>query len=86
MTAMRSALLVAAFLALAQAPPPVASPDAPQKTAEPERVQAHDVPDDEDDDDEDETPWMLYASIAGFVVFGAVIFLVVSRGNGSRKA
>jgi hypothetical protein len=47
------------------------------------RVQSHDVP--EDDDDEDETPWMLYGVISGFVVFAAVVYLVISRADRSGK-
>ena len=67
-------------------PPPIeTAPGSPQqsKPAEPGRVQSHDEPD--DDDDEDETPWVLYGAIAGFVLFAAVIFLVVSRTSRSAK-
>jgi uncharacterized protein len=66
-------------------PPPIESASVPAQPsrAEPQRVQAHDLPDDEDD--EEETPWTLYAAIAGFVFFAAVIFLVITRGNRSTR-
>ncbi|HEY2630381.1 MAG TPA: hypothetical protein VGI57_14720 [Usitatibacter sp.] len=63
-------------------PPPMEaspSPAQPSKPAQPERVQSHDIPDDEDDDEGN--PWTLYAVIGGFLLFAAVVFLVVSRGS-----
>jgi uncharacterized protein len=68
-------------------PPPIESTPAPaqqSKPAEPQRVQAHDLPDDEDEEEEG-TPWMLYGAIAAFVLFAAIIFLVVTRANRSEK-
>jgi len=62
-------------------PPPEdagAVPSKDGKDGQAQRVQSHDVP--EDDEEEEDVPWMLYGAIAGFVLFAAVIFLVVSRG------
>ncbi len=60
------------------------APSQPSTTEQPgPRVESHDVPD--DDDDEEETPWTLYGVIAGFVVFAAVVYLVISRADRSGK-
>jgi hypothetical protein len=75
---MRFAAL-ALLVILAQAPPQGSST---QDDPAP-RVQSHDIP--EDDDDEDETSWMLYGIAAGFTVFGAIVYLVISRADRSGK-
>ncbi len=55
-------------------PKPVAVPPAPP----------HEVFD--DDEDEEEPPWSLYAAIAGFVLFAAIVFLVTTRGSRPPRA
>lgn len=68
-------------------PPPLleTAPPAPEpgKPAPVARVQSYDVPD--DDDDEDDVPWGLYAAMAGFALFAAVVYLVISRGARSGR-
>jgi hypothetical protein len=61
-----------------------AAPSTPATESEPSpRVQSHDIP--EDDDEEDDTPWALYGVVAGFTLFAAVVFLVISRADRSGK-
>ncbi len=60
------------------------APSRPSTQPEPSsQVQSHDIP--EDDDDEDETPWQLYGVAAGFTLFAAVVYLVISRAGRSGK-
>lgn len=64
--------------------PAETAPATPPTQSEPSpRVQSHDLP--EDDDEEDDTPWTLYGAAAGFVLFAAIVFLVISRADRSGK-
>jgi hypothetical protein len=72
------AALLLTFAVLAQSPPSSQQPS----RAEP-RVQSFDTEDEEEEDDD--TPWMLYGAIGGFVLFGAVVYLVISRAARSAK-
>ena len=78
-------LLLALSLLWPLACRPQSAPPQPSADDSPQRVQTHDVPDDEEEDEEGETPWTLYAVLAGFTLFGAVVFLVISRGGRSGK-
>ncbi|HLX25110.1 MAG TPA: hypothetical protein VKR38_17305 [Usitatibacter sp.] len=84
---MRIAALALLVLSLSWGAPSAAqtAPSQPSTQAQPSQsqVQSHDVP--EDDDDEDETPWQLYGVAAGFTLFAAVVYLVISRAGRSGK-
>ena len=70
-------------IAVAQPPPIETAPPAPENAAPTPEVPPNDASD--EDDDEDETPWLTYAAIAGFVLFAAIVWLVISRAGRSAK-